>query len=65
MARKITALPSVIVVQDGTEKELISCSPEERENWNTKLCHRISTAMREQYTDKIEEWNNFAAKMVL
>lgn len=63
MARKITALPSVIVMPDGSEKELNSFSQEERENWNTKICQRIGIAISEQYADCIQEWNIFARRM--
>lgn len=64
MAKKITALPSVIVMPDGSEKELNSFPKEERDNWNTKICQRIGNAISEHYADCIQEWNIFAQRMV-
>lgn len=63
MARKITALPSVVIMSDGSEKELNSFSQEEREEWNKKICQQIGIAMSEEYADRIDKWNIFAKKM--
>ncbi len=63
MAKKITALPSVLIMDDGSEKELKFCSPEERENWNNKIRRRVSDAIRELYADNPTGWNEFATRM--
>ena len=63
MTRRITALPSVFVMPDGSEKELNSLSKKERENWNTKICQRIGNAISERYADCIQEWNIFTQRM--
>ncbi len=63
MAKKITALPSVLIMDDGSEKELKSCSPEEREEWSNKMCRRIGEAIRAQYADNPAGWKEFITKM--
>ncbi|MBR5683480.1 MAG: hypothetical protein IKW96_09470 [Ruminococcus sp.] len=63
MARKLTALPSVVIMPDGSEKELDSFSTEEREKWGIKMCQRIGRAISEYYADDIEGWNKFARNM--
>lgn len=63
MARNLTALPSVVIMPDGSEKELDSFSAEEREKWGRKMCQRIGRAISEYYADDIEGWNRFARNM--
>lgn len=63
MARKITALPSVVIMPDGSLKELNSFTKEEREEWSKKMCQRIGAAISEKYANRPEEWNIFAKKM--
>lgn len=64
MARKLTTLPSVVIMPDGSEKEIDSFSTEEREKWEIKMCQRIGRAISEYYADDIEGWNKFARNMV-
>ena len=63
MAGKITALPSVIVMPDGSEKEQESFSHEELEKQKAEMCRRIGAAVSEQYADSIRKWNEFAKGM--
>ena len=63
MARKITALPSVVIMPDGSEKELDSFTQEEREEWSKKICQRIVLAMQNQYANDVKGWNKFIEKM--
>jgi hypothetical protein len=63
MAGNITALPSVIIMPDGSEKELDSFSREERQKWDTKMCQRVGSAISELYADSPEEWNTFVRNM--
>ncbi|MDD6280060.1 MAG: hypothetical protein PUA81_09790 [Oscillospiraceae bacterium] len=63
MAKKITALPSVVIMPDGSEKELDSFTQEEREEWSDKMCQRIGDALSEKYTGRPKEWNLFIKKL--
>ena len=63
MARKITALPSVVIMPDGSLKELDSFSQKEREEWSNKMCQRIGDALSEKYAGRPEEWNIFIKKL--
>ncbi len=63
MARKLTALPSVVIMPDGSEKELDSFSKEEHLNWSKQICRQIGIAISEYYADDIEGWNKFARNM--
>ena len=63
MARSLTALPSVIIMPDGSEKELDSFLQEERKKWNTEICQRIGSVISELYAGSVKEWNKFVRKM--
>jgi len=47
-----TAGPSTGTMPDGTEKKLIDMTPEEYEEWNTRLMERLGREMTEFYNRK-------------
>lgn len=62
--KKLTALPSVVIMPDGSEKLLDSFTKEERDEWSKKVCKQIGLAMSEEYANDIAGWNDFARKMM-
>ena len=64
MSGKIKALPSVIVMPDGSEKELDSLTDEQREKWNAEICRQTGNAISGQYSGCVQEWNKFAKSMM-
>lgn len=63
MARKITALPSVVILKDGTKKELQSLSDNERKLFNERICEIINEAMSDYYTHHRDDWKDLCKKM--
>ena len=45
MAKKITALPSIVVSEDGKERYLDDLSPTEREEWQKKVWKHIENVI--------------------
>lgn len=62
--KKLTALPSVVIMPDGSEKLLDSFTKEEREEWIKTMCERIAKAISEKYAGRPPaEWNEFIRKL--
>lgn len=63
MARKITALPSIVVFKDGTKRELKSLDKNERKLFNEQICRSINETMSDYYTHHQDDWNDLCKKM--
>lgn len=57
---KITALPSLVICKDGTEKELSTLSIEEKNEIISMICINISKTMSEYYSEHNDEWRLFS-----
>lgn len=57
---KITALPSLVICKDGTEKELDRLSVEDKNEMVSMMCVNISKAMSEYYSVHNDEWRIFS-----
>ena len=57
---KITALPSLVVCKDGTEKELNSLSEKDKNEFRLLMCFNISKTMSEYYSLHNTEWTAFS-----
>ncbi|MDE6501312.1 MAG: hypothetical protein K2L10_04450 [Ruminococcus sp.] len=56
---KITALPSLVICKDGTEKELKSLSEKDKNEFRLLMCFNISKTMSEYYSLHNTEWETF------
>lgn len=63
MTRKITALPSVVMLADGRTKELRSLDENERKLFDEQLCRSINEAMSGYYTYHRNDWNDLCRKI--
>lgn len=61
--KEIRALPSVILCDDGTQRELGSFSSEEKAEILEKMEKNISRSMSDFYTHNKKEWENFIKVM--
>ena len=60
---KITALPSLVICKDGTEKELSTLSVEDKNEIVSMMCANISKAMSEYYSFHNDEWRIFSKNL--
>lgn len=60
---KITALPSLVICKDGTEKELSTLSVEDKNEIVSMMCANISKAMSEYYSIHNDEWKIFSKNL--
>ena len=56
--KEIKALPSVIICDDGSRRELDSFSSKEREEITKKMSSSINRSMSDFYTHNEKEWEN-------
>lgn len=57
---KITALPSLVICKDGTEKELNLLSEKDKNEFRLSICFNISKTMSEYYSLHNTEWKTFS-----
>ena len=57
--RKLTALPSVVIGKDGTERELDSLPENEKREIKALLQNNIGSAMSDYYSLNSKEWDLF------
>lgn len=57
--RKLTALPSVVICKDGTERELDSLPENEKKEIRALLQKSISSAMSDYFSENSKEWDDF------
>lgn len=63
MAKKMIALPSLVIKPDGSQKKIDDFSDKEHEKWSEQICQKIGRAISDYYTDDTEGWNIFVRKM--
>lgn len=56
--KEIKALPSVIICDDGSRRELDSFSSKEKEEIAKKMSSSINRSMNDFYTHNEKEWEN-------